>query len=193
MDEGQDLAERAGMSELFFTRNYLFRLGASVVFFFASSYLNTLASVCAGYRTPWLLVRDLNGRETTQRTLPDIGHDAWAQLSGWLGWERPYVDNYALPDILVSRLAVATLLFVVLHPQRFMILRRVLLLFGIMMCLRAVTVTVTQLPDASPTCQAQFGYPRRGAYKHQPMFPRAFHRAWVFFWDPTNHVTCGGA
>lgn len=88
-------------------------------------------------------------------------------------------------------LSVATLALIALHPQRFMILRRLLVLFGIMFLLRAVTVSVTQLPDASPTCQAQFGDPKRGAYKRQPMFPKAFYRAWVFMTSPTSHVTCG--
>ena len=186
-----DLAIRSGLSFKFLSSQYLSRLLASLAFFVVAAYVNTLASVCAGYRTPWLLVLDLDGKPTASRTLPDLGHDAVELLATWLEWDTPYIDNYALPDKLVYVLSVATIGLVAFHPQRFMILRRLLVLFGMMFCLRAVTVSVTQLPDASPTCQAQFGHPKRGVYKKQPMFPKAFHRAWVFLTSPTSHVTCG--
>ena len=192
-----DLAVRAGLTFKFVSYQYLSRLLAAAAFCFVAVYINTLASVCAGWRTPWLLVRDLDGKETTQRTLPDLGHDMVWWLATWMGAKRwpwgstTYVDNYALPDQLVYALFVATLVLIALHPQRFMIFRRLLVLFGMMFLLRAVTVSVTQLPDAAPTCQAQFGDPKRGAYKRQPMFPKAFARAWVFLFSPTTHVTCG--
>ena len=139
-----DLAVRAGLTFKFFSFQYLSRLLASFLFFFAAAYLNTLASVCAGYRTPNLLVKDLNGKPTKVRTLPDLGHDAVEAAATYLGWEKKYVDNYALPDELVSALGVATLCLIAIHPQRFMILCRLFLLFGMMFCLRAVTVSVTQ-------------------------------------------------
>ena len=186
-----DLAIRAGLTYKFVSYQYLSRLFAAASFCFVAAYINTLASVCAGYRTPWLLVRDLDGKETPQRTLPDLGHDIVEMIALWSGAKTKYIDNYALPDELVYALFVASFALIALHPQRFMILRRMLFLFGMMFLLRAVTVSVTQLPDASPTCQAQFGDPRRGAYKRQPMFPKAFHRAWVFLLDPRRHVTCG--
>ena len=59
------------------------------------------------------------------------------------------------------------------------------------MLLRAVSVTVTQLPDASPSCQSQFTDTVRGAYKRRPLFPVVFYRTWTFFWAPARHVTCG--
>ena len=186
-----DLAVRAGLTYKFLSYQYLSRLLASLAFCFVAAYINTLASVCAGYRTPWLLVRDLDGKETAQRTLPDLGHDIVEMVADSLGARTKYIDHYSLPDELVSALFVATLILIALHPQRFMILRRLLVLFGMMFLLRAVTVSVTQLPDASPTCQAQFGDPIRGAYKRQKMFPKAFRRAWIFLTSPTSHVTCG--
>lgn len=186
-----DLAARAGLTYKFLSYQYISRLLAAFVFAFGAAYLNTLASVCAGYRTPWLLVRDLDGKETSQRILPDLGHDMVEMVAIKMGAKTTYIDNYALPDELVYGLFVATFGLIGVHPQRFMILRRLLVLFGLMFVLRAVTVSVTQLPDASPTCQAQFLDAKRGAYKRQPMFPKAFRRAWIFLTSPTNHVTCG--
>ena len=52
-----DLAVRAGLTYKFLSYQYLSRLLASLAFCFVAAYINTLASVCAGYRTPWLLVR----------------------------------------------------------------------------------------------------------------------------------------
>jgi len=165
---------------------------AAVCFFFSCAYLNTLASVCAGYRTPWILVRNLDGTASDKRTLPDLGHDVWAFILQYFGFEHDYVNDYSIPDQLVTRLSVFTILFGACHPQRFVIMRRSVVILGIMMALRAITVSVTQLPDASPVCQAQFDDPDgRGHYKRTEMFPKAFWRAWIFLWDPTHHVSCG--
>lgn len=96
-----DLAKRAGLTFKFFSFQYLSRLFASVTFCFVAAYVNTLASVCAGYRTPWLSVRDLDGKETSMRTLPDLGHDLVEIVATQMGAKTKYVDNYALPDELV--------------------------------------------------------------------------------------------
>ena len=51
-------------------------------------------------------------------------------------------------------------------------------------------MTVTSLPDASPTCVAQFVGPS-GEYKKEAMFPKVFIRAFKFLMRPTAYVTCG--
>lgn len=203
--EMEELCVRSGLTFRFLSWNYLSRLLFALVWLASACYLNSLASVVAGYRTPWLEYRDpsrdrdelatrLLGRRTDRDSLPDFGHDCWHFALALFGHTTGYIDvglDHALPDWLVFWASITTLAFTLLHPQRFMILRRVLFLLGILFFMRAITVTATQLPDASPTCQAQFTDPVRGAYKSQPMYPKALFRAWKVLWHPMTHVTCG--
>jgi shingomyelin synthase len=62
--------------------------------------------------------------------------------------------------------------FILTHPRRFLIMRRIAIVFAVLFIFRAFTVTVTSLPDASPTCVAQFTN-ETGAYKREKMFPKA--------------------
>eukprot|EP00928_Gymnodinium_smaydae_P024314 TRINITY_DN19704_c0_g2_i1.p1 TRINITY_DN19704_c0_g2~~TRINITY_DN19704_c0_g2_i1.p1 ORF type:complete len:194 (-),score=7.45 TRINITY_DN19704_c0_g2_i1:78-590(-) len=131
-----------------------------------------------------------------KRTLPDIGHDLTEVILESFGFEMTHVDQwlarngFLIPDILVKVSATCTGVFVIAHPKRFQIIRRVLMICAFVFLLRAMCVFATQLPDAHPKCQAQFTS-QDGAYKRGPMFPRAFYRAWVVFWAPASHVTCG--
>ena len=188
-----DLAVRAGLSFNFFSWAYFSRFIFSLAFFLGCTYVNTLASVIAGHRTPWVQMRDLDGYLTPQYTLPDIGHEAWAFVLGKIGHSEDFINDYSIPDQLVFYLTVATFTLMSVHPLRFTILRRAVALLGTVFLIRAITVLATQLPDASPVCQAQFGDPQRGAYKRLSMLEggRIFRRAWVFLRNPTKHVTCG--
>lgn len=187
-----DLGTRAGMSLEFLSRPYLARLAFSLCFFLVCAYLNTLASVVAGYRTPWIVVKRLDGSLSDRYTLPDVGHDLCEWLLVRFGFDAEYVPGYEIPDVMVSSLTKFTLVFIFAHPKRTQLLRRAIVILGIVMWMRCLSVTMTNLPDASPTCQSQFHDPTgRGAYKSRKIFPRAFVRAWIFFWAPTSHVTCG--
>lgn len=193
---------RTGLTFRFFSWPYLSRLLFAGCFSFVCFYLNTLASVVAGYRTPSLqytdarasrdqLVTKLIGQRRDRDSLPDFGHDSWEYILTKFGAATIYIEDYSLPDKLCYWLIIATCIFVALHPQRFMILRRSLVILGSVLLLRGTCVLATQLPDASPTCQAQFSDPVRGAYKTQKMYPAALYRAWRVLWAPTKHVTCG--
>lgn len=190
--EVSDLGVRAALSPKFASRAYLARLAFSVLFFVCCAYLNTLASVIAGHRTPWIVVNDLDGAPTASFSLPDVGHDLWAWALARSGYDADYVPGYRIPDRMVVDLTKFTLAFILFHPRRTQMLRRAIFILGIIMWMRTLSVTMTQLPDASPTCQAQFHDPQgRGAYKKRAIFPRAFGRAWTFMTAPTSHVTCG--
>ncbi len=102
------------------------------------------------------------------------GHDLVRYILRWWGHSHDFVNVYSIPDTLVFYCFLATFLFIAIHPKRFKILRRMLVVFGIMNLLRAFTVSVTQLPDAAPICQSQFTDPVTGEYKRLPMFPKAF-------------------
>ena len=84
----------------------ILRCTSSFFIFFA--FLNTLASVVAGHRTPWIVIYDLDGNITDKHTLPDLGHDLWAYVLTQLGSAVPYIDVYALPDKMVSILTLFT-------------------------------------------------------------------------------------
>jgi len=187
---------RAGFTFDFLSLAYLSRLAFSVMCLFCAAYLNSLASVVAGYRTPWIDRKDLDGKSTGQGTLPDIGHDLCSALVTAMGFDNAEVDlwleinGFLIPDTVVSIMASTTLIFVLAHPKRFQILRRTLIIQAFVFLLRSICVFSTQLPDAHPICQAQFTSPS-GAYKRKPMFPKAFARAWVVLWAHDEHITCG--
>lgn len=101
-----------------------------------------------------------------------------------MGYSEAYINVHHLPDTITAWISFLTLLFVLAHPRRFLIIRRTTIIFAILFLFRAFTVTVTSLPDASPVCREQF---LTGAgYKHQPMFPRSFARAFKFMLSPTT-------
>lgn len=138
----------------------------------------------AGHRTPYVMVLDLDGRPTPQYTLPDYGHDLTHFILNWLGYSEAYINVHHLPDTITAWVSFVTMLFMLAHPRRFLILRRTTIIFAILFLFRAFTVTVTSLPDASPVCRAQF---LNGAgYKREPIFPRSFARAFKFMLSPTT-------
>ncbi|CAE8606843.1 unnamed protein product [Polarella glacialis] len=190
------VAARAGFTFHFLSREYLLRLAFAVVFFLLAAYVNSLASVIAGYRTPWVVVKDLDGNLLDTSTLPDIGHDLSSALVTSLGFEVHEVTKWLevngslIPDALVHFMVACTGIFIFAHPKRFQIIRRVLMILAFVFLLRALCVFVTQLPDAHPKCQAQFTS-ATGSYKRRPMFPHAFYRAWLVLWHPDKHITCG--
>ncbi|CAM9877557.1 unnamed protein product, partial [Ectocarpus sp. 4 AP-2014] len=67
-----------------------------------------------------------------------------------------YIDEHALPDRMVSFAGMVGDLFILCHPQRLKIMRRVFIIFGTVLMMRAVSVSVTVLPDASPVCRERF-------------------------------------
>lgn len=68
-----------GFTFAFFSRAYLSRLAVALFLFLASAYLCALASMVAGYRTPYIMILDLDGRYeqthylyTTNFKAPDV-------------------------------------------------------------------------------------------------------------------------
>ena len=59
----------------FFSWAYLSRLAFSILIMIIAVFINTFSSVIAGYRTPNLIILDLNNQKTDKVILPDLGHD----------------------------------------------------------------------------------------------------------------------
>ena len=99
----------------------------------------------------------------------------------------------SLPDHFVTAHLVVSVTVVVLHPKRWNIVKRFLCIFGFINLLRAVTVTVTLLPDMSPHCLEQWSNMHPGGtgfYKTLAMYPRVFKRALKLMTKPDT-TTCG--
>ena len=194
-DSMSDEAERAGFTSGMGTWAYGSRLLVCLLWFAATSYLNALAAVTAGWRTPNIVILDLDGAPTAAKTLPDVGHDLFARLVVWWSGnpaaEFDHLAYFDVPDKFIAGVGSFTMLFMLVHPQRLLILRRMTAIFGFINLLRAMCVACTSLPDASPRCISQFGDPVRGAYKRKPIFPKAYSRAWQLLTAPSSHISCG--
>eukprot|EP00298_Acanthocystis_sp_HF-20_P007014 c16725_g2_i1.p1 GENE.c16725_g2_i1~~c16725_g2_i1.p1 ORF type:complete len:353 (+),score=93.61 c16725_g2_i1:42-1100(+) len=172
---------------------YLTRLIVIVIYFGLASYVNTLAAVLAGWRTPNLVViRPADS--IVKHRLPDITHDFLGHIS--LSkifpqeFDAIFHPNSSLNDIILPTIGISMIVFVLLHPSRILIFRRGLLCFGTINMLRCISVSATTLPDASFVCAQQFGS-IDGLYKSKTMFPRAFWRAIRVMSNPAGNVTCG--
>lgn len=191
----QQRTSQAGITFNFFTWAYISRLLFCLLLFLVTSYCNAVSSAAAGWRTPNVQFLGLNG-EVLHGTfsLPDLGHSLLGGALTFL-FGKDIMEWHALPDLFVSVSVGLTLVLIVQHPKRFIILRRLLAIYSLLNLLRAYTVIVTSLPDASPVCAKQFGDPKTGLspvnYKQRDMFPDVFYRGWLLLVEPGQHVTCG--
>lgn len=135
----KDVGSRVGFSFGFFSIAYLSRLSFSLVFLMSTGYLNALSSNLAGYRNPQIQIVGPSWAKGTT-TLPDIGHDIIGRVTRkYLGTD--YIDWFELPDHFVSFMGSVCVLFILLHPRRFLIVRRLCLIFGMLNLLRSFTVS----------------------------------------------------
>ncbi|TMW55810.1 hypothetical protein Poli38472_008458 [Pythium oligandrum] len=169
---------------------YLSRLGVSLAIFAIASYLNALAAVIAGWRTPHVVILTLDNQDSGSKTLPDLGHDLFKYVMGKFYGQTTYIEWFDLPDEFIGAVGTVVGVLLVLHPRRLLILRRFCAIFACINLMRACCVAVTSLPDASPMCISQFEN-GKGVYKSMPMFPKAFVRAWKVLTRPSQHITCG--
>ncbi|KAG6591018.1 uncharacterized protein IUM83_11269 [Phytophthora cinnamomi] len=185
-----DHSGRQGFIAEMLSYAYLSRLAFSLSIFAIASYLNTLAAVIAGWRTPNVVILSLAKESTNLKTLPDLGHDLFKFVMTKIYGHTTYIEWFDLPDEFLAAVGTLTSFILILHPRRLLILRRFCFIFAIINLMRACCVAVTSLPDASPMCISQFDS-ERGDYKSLPMFPKAFFRAWKVLIRPSQHITCG--
>ena len=121
---------------------------AAVGYCGAGAYVMAISSALTWFRNPTHIAH-----------LPDFGHDAIPSFNEftmpaaipfyggqkWKGWE--------FADVFCGSVFGLTGVFVAVHPKRFVIGRRVALIYGTLMFFRSVTIVCTSLPDASPECQ----------------------------------------
>ena len=194
------LVASAGFTFRFFSVAYLSRLMICVVLFLGTGYINAFASVVAGHRSPQIDII-APGWAANQTSLPDLGHDLVSVVGRKL-WGKTFLDWFTLPDIFLELFMVAVVALCIVHPLRFLILRRFCIVFAALNGLRALCVILTSLPDASPACASQFGDKKHGAYKqlswktqywytHSAAMQHSMRRAWRVAFEPGRHITCG--
>ena len=188
----EDVGGRVGFSFRFFSWDYLSRLLFVLCCLVFTGYLNALSSNLAGYRNPQIkIVGPAWAKGTT--TLPDIGHEIVSHFTQqFLG--TAYIDWFELPDHFVDFMGAIMMIFIVLHPKRFMIIRRLCMIFATLNLLRSFTVIVTSLPDASPECAKQFADKSKGGYKDSTLeqaLGASMRRAFLLIIQPGAHITCG--
>ena len=168
---------------IWYSQKFVVRFVAVTIFFIFSTYVNALGATIAGWRTPDL---------ANNKGLPDIMRDfvlPTKRLQEYLGTDA----TRKLPDYFVTGHVIIAALVVYFDRRRWTILRRLLVIFGMVSVLRAFCVVATSLPDTSPHCSAQWDHMEAGGsgyYKTQPIFPRAFIRAFKLLADPSI-TTCG--
>ncbi|RHZ10987.1 hypothetical protein DYB26_008488 [Aphanomyces astaci] len=185
-----DHSARQGFIAEMLSFNYLSRLSFSIFVFGITSYLNALAAVVAGWRTPNVVILTMAKDDSGEKTLPDLGHDLFKAVMTLLYGDTDYIDWFDLPDEFIAFVGSIIAVLFLVHPRRLLILRRFTMIYAWINFLRAFCVAVTSLPDASPMCISQFDS-RKGAYKSLPIFPKAFHRAFKVLIRPSHHITCG--
>jgi len=182
---------RIGFTFAFFSKAYLSRLAFVIFCLLLTGYLNALSSTIAGYRNPRITITAPTWAAKTT-TLPDIGHDIIGAITKrTIG--KDYIDWFELPDMFVSAMGTAMGLFIATHPKRFVIARRLGIIFATLNGIRCFTVISTTLPDASPECAKQFDSPD-GAYKERSMemaIYASIRRALSLAMNPGDHITCG--
>ncbi|GMI11349.1 hypothetical protein TrVE_jg4938 [Triparma verrucosa] len=187
------VTDRVGFTFKFFSIAYLSRLGFAILLLLITGYLNALSSNLAGYRNPQIKITGPSWAKG-MTTLPDLGHDVISKFTlRFLGTE--YIDWFELPDHFVDWMGTFMVILILLSPRRFMILRRLPVVFSGLNLLRSFTVIMTSLPDASPECAKQFVRAGKGtSYKDrnfEEAVVKSFQRAWLLIIQPGKHITCG--
>ena len=185
------VAMAVGFTFRFLSAAYISRLSFCVGMCFATAYINALSSVAAGWRTPHITITAPKSA-AGQDTLPDLGHDL-VSLVGKATWGDEFLRWYALPDLFADGFMLALVAFCCVHPLRFVVLRRVTVIWSALNALRALCVIVTSLPSSDPTCVAQFK-DETGAYKlleGEAALSHLLRRTWLVTLAPTDHITCG--
>eukprot|EP01012_Entosiphon_sulcatum_P068934 TRINITY_DN9941_c0_g1_i1.p1 TRINITY_DN9941_c0_g1~~TRINITY_DN9941_c0_g1_i1.p1 ORF type:complete len:403 (+),score=42.27 TRINITY_DN9941_c0_g1_i1:23-1210(+) len=158
------------------TKQAVLRWTVVTSYFLIAYYVNLLASVVAGWRTPH------------QPPLPDLGHEfVRAHFLDKMQTMLGKTHMRHLSDYFATAGVVLVWGLLLLHNKRSIIARRICAILSTILLFRAFCVTITSLPDMSPHCQAKYA----GRRPHLgPIFPQAFFRANKLLFQPFMD-TCG--
>eukprot|EP00494_Astrolonche_serrata_P005748 UN05765 len=116
----------------FFSYEYQSSFLTSVLIFLLAGYFNAFMANIAGYRVPLIKIEGPEWQKG-RTTLPDLGHDLISLTGQWIyGQEYSHVDWFALPDRILEFMSYSAIIFICIHPKRFLIFRRALTIGTIM-------------------------------------------------------------
>ncbi len=118
--------------------------------------------------------------------LPDIIHDILPEVT-YVNLPFWHHDPHLLPDLFIGILTASTVIFILLHKNRWIILRRFLVIYGTLMCMRSITIVVTNLPDALPKCHEITRFHHWSQIDAKSVILRA-----IRLLTPVGEMTCGG-
>ena len=153
-------------------KQYILRLGVSMLFLVVAGYINVFSSVVAAYRTPNIRIMNNAGEMTDRRILPDFGHFASDYIQQYMDERTADYWEHIDPNFFISHIIHSFVVLLLIHPQRLMLGRRTCAIVGYIFLSRAICVLSTSMPDSHPQCYGQFGH-ESGAYKDRPLFPEA--------------------
>ena len=126
------------------------RTGFALLYFECATLIMNLSTSVAWYRNPKKL-----------GSLPDMSHDFFPNLHEDTIHDVPLFGPVEfcwtkILDNLILFLALSGILFLLNMPRnRQDVLRRFLIVYGTLQIMRTVTVLLTSVPDASPSCRAK--------------------------------------
>lgn len=112
----KEQAGRQGFITEMLSFAYLSRLAFSIFAMAVTSYLNALAAVVAGWRTPNVIILTLTKENSGEKTLPDLGHDLFKYVATRI-YGSFVIRYFHLPDQFLATVAGIVVLMLVFHPR----------------------------------------------------------------------------
>lgn len=112
----KEQAGRQGFIAEMLSFAYLSRLAFSIFVMAVTSYLNALAAVVAGWRTPNVIILTLTNEDSGEKTLPDLGHDLFKYVATRI-YGSFVIRYFHLPDQFLAAVAGIVVLMLVFHPR----------------------------------------------------------------------------
>lgn len=112
----KEQAGRQGFIAEMLSFAYLSRLAFSILIMAVTSYLNALAAVVAGWRTPNVIILTLTKEDSGEKTLPDLGHDLFKHVATRI-YGSFVIKYFHLPDQFLAAVAAIVVIMLVFHPR----------------------------------------------------------------------------
>ena len=144
-----------------FNQRNRWRILVTLIFSILCTYFNSVVQVLIQKRAEVFNAMPVKynmtlGDKTRVLTLPDVGFDIFPNLEKY-GW---------VPDLIVGLSLVATMTRFIPTPLGPTIFRRWLFFMGVMFFLRAISISITMLPNPYPLCNvtADVNHPASSAF-----------------------------
>lgn len=73
--------------------------------------------ICCRWRTPNVVILDLDKQDTGIKTLPDLGHDLFKYVMTKIYGQTTYIEWFDLPDEFLAAVGTCVGILLILHPR----------------------------------------------------------------------------